>query len=99
LNALEYSNKYRRSPIVPLSAFLDEHGDHCIIECKEASHQWPMLPLEISSRAGPGAVVEYLGKRSPHFVNGDCLFFVIRSGPDNPGDGTEPEMHVVVYVF
>ena len=77
-----------------LEEFIDTHGEHDILVCGEG----PTWPDDLRRRFGEQAAVDYLGEESPHYLENDGLYFVIRpltkKGQPRQRGGT----HLVVYV-
>lgn len=99
MDAFEYQAEYELDGAMDLDTFLEEHGEHEIIVCEEALHQWPISPDELRQRCGGSALVEYLGEESPHYLDNNGLFFVVKPTTKKglPRKKGEP-MQVVVYV-
>ena len=98
MNWFEFANRYSGGYTMSLKEFLEEHGDHEILECIDAVHNSPLDLDEIRERVGGKAEVEYLGKESAHYLDNDGLYFVIRPLDKDGLPQDDEGLDVVVYV-
>jgi len=78
-----------------LDEFIEKHGSHSILICDEG----PIYVDELVEMFGEAASVEYLGVESPHFLENDGLYFIIRPPTKKGKPRKRGGTHVVVYPF
>ena len=71
-----------------LEEFIETHGEHDIIICDEG----PTWPDDLRRRFGKDAAVDYLGEESPHYLENDGLYFIIRP-PTKKGTPRQTRRH------
>lgn len=97
MDFFEWRNLCEGDRYLRLKEFLKRHADHEVIVIEEAIHTWPVDAAELRKLCGGDALVEYLGKDSPHWADNDGLYYEVTPQPKK-GKSGEP-IHIVVYTF
>ena len=76
-----------------LEEFLEKHGDHDIVICDEG----PTDADDLRQMFGENAAVDYLGEESPHYLENDGLYFIVRPPTKKGTLRKRGGTHIVVY--
>ena len=78
-----------------LDEFIHKHGEHDMLVCDEG----PTDADDLRQRFGDQAAIEYLGDESPHYLENDGLYFIVRPPTKKGQPRKRGGTHVVVYVY